>query len=389
MKRKILLILVSIMFLLPHNVYAGSENSISWNEAVVKLDMHDNTLLDMARTEDQAKKQYDIAVKDSLTIETDGILIEFMDRKKFIQFDSYTQMLLTQQKELSPENMKLSWEAARTGRTVTRNSMIIGLRGLYLGLYSTDAGNKLEQRKIELAERIYQQEKIRHQRGLISDLDFIEAEYNLIKAKSARVASQRNYENALRSFNTYIGMDADITYDEISNDEEYSETRLKQPQYYVNRALSTRRDIVNVVKQISLFNKKKEIIERFPFSLKTKSVQQEYDDLIRNLEVQTLQLDLSKLEIEKEVRSAYVEVVAAGKNVVNMKKVLELQNKNLEKTDKHYEAGLISKNVLDQVQISYVDLENKYRALLFDYNTKLMKLEYAAGVGLSYEEGMI
>lgn len=387
MKRKILSIVVLILFLLSYNVCADQEDSISWNKAVVKLDKNNNTLISMIDSENQSKKQYDDAVKKSEKIETDGILIEIMGYTKFIKFNTYTQMLLTQQKELLPEQMKLSWEINRSSRAITRNSMIIGLRGLYLGLYSADSNIKLEQKKYELAEKIYQQQKIKYQRELISDLEYAEAEYNLSVAESALVASQRNYENMLRSFNTYIGLEPNTAYDEVIFDEEYNDTRLKEPDYYVKRAFETRLDIFSAEKMLSLDEHKKAIFDRFPYSMNTESVKRDYEDLVLDIETRQMQLESLKLEVEKGIRSAYVEVVAAGKNVVSMKKKLELQADSLKNTNELYKAGLISKNVLDQAEISYIVFENSYRSVLFDYNTRQIKLEYASGLGPAYQEG--
>lgn len=385
MRKKVLFIFILILFLLSSNVYAESVNSIYWNKSVVHLDMHNNTLFSQIKSENVARRQYESALADAQTIDPNGISVSFMGKEKYFRFDSYTQMLLTQQKEFVPEQMRFSWEMARDNRAITRNAMVIGLRGLYFGLYSADSNCRLEKMKFELAEEIYRQEQIKFERGLISELELAQADYNFTKAKKSYEASVRNVENMLRNYNSYIGLDIDTDYDEILFNEKYNDTRLKQQDYYVNRALDSRLDITSAKKQLSLMEKRKDIIDRYPSSLGMMHVRQEYDLLITDIESQKLQLEATKMKVEKEIKSAYVDVTTAEKNVTRLGKMLELQNNNFENVTEYYRKGLVSKNTLDQTRINYIELENNYKAVLFDYNTRLMKLEYASDIGPAYE----
>lgn len=387
MKKAIFSIIISIILLLSSSSFASSEGDIYWNLAAVRMEQNNNTLLNMIGSEHIAKRQYDEAVENAKDINPDGMLITLFGEKHYIKFEQQTQMYLTLQKELNPEQMKLSWEMEKAKGTITRNSMVVGLRNLYFGLYNADNNRKLARKKYELAQNIYKQDKIRQERGLISDVDFSASEHNLLKAKMAVDASERNYENMLRSFNSYIGVALDTKYNRIIYDEQFNEARLKPCEEYVKNALGIRLEITGVEKQLSLLERQKNIMDMYPKMLSIPTIREDYDDILLQIDILSLDLESARLNTAKEIEEAYVEVDGAKKNVINMKNMLDIQRNSLDNIEKRYQSGMVSKNMLDQAQISYDEMENNYEALLFDYNTKLMKLEYAAGVGPGYQEG--
>lgn len=384
MKKTVSLTIIISILLFSFQSLAESNTSLYWNRAKTLLDLNNNTLKNLTASEKTAKDNYNNAADKAMGINTVSTTVKVMGMDMTIHYEPYVSMLLTQQKELLPEQMKLTWEMTRDSGNVTRNALIIGLRGLYLGLYSADNEYKLKLKKLELAQTINKQDEIKLQNGMISDIDKAESDYNLLKAQKDADAAQRSYDNMLRSFNSFLGISLDTKYDEIVYEEQYNPSVLKPLNYYVDKGVASRLDVIGANKQLALLEKKKEIMDRFPLSLNTVSARKDYDNLPRDIESQQLKLDKAKLDVEKEIKDAYVEVSIAGKNVENMKKTLDLQKKTLESTKKKFQAGFLPKTMLDQLQIGVEELENGYKAMIFDYNTKLMKLENAAGLGPAY-----
>lgn len=384
MKKTVSLAIIISILLFSFQSLAESNTSLFWNRATALLDVNNNTLKNMAASEKNAKGNYNDAADKAMGINTVSTTATYMGMEMTIHYEPYVSMLLTQQKELLPEQMKLTWEMTRDSRTVTRNSLLIGLRGLYLGLYSADNDYKLKLEKLQLAQNINNQDKVKLQNGMISDIDKAESDYNLLKAQKDADAAKRSYDNMLRSFDSFLGISLDTKFDEIIYEEQYSPSALKQLDYYVDKGLAGRLDISGVEKQRTLLEKKKEIMDRFPLSLNTVSARKDYDNLQRDIESQKLKIEKAKLDVEKGIKDAYVEVSIAGKKVEDLKRTLDLQENTLESTKKKFQAGFISKTMLDQLEIGVEELENGYKAMVFDYNTKLMKLENAAGLGPAY-----
>lgn len=384
LKKLLSAVMILILLFLNTDVFAEDINILFMEKALSNLENKNNTLLNMAESEKTAKKQYESAVNSSEGIDTEGISVEFFGKEMYIHFNTNTKMLLTMQKELYPAQMKLSWEMTRDSRKVTLNSMKIGLRGLYLGVYTADNDCKLKQKKNELAQTIYNQSKIKYERGMITSIELSQSEYDSLKAKAAYDAAKRNYENILRSLNSFIGVKLDTAYDQIIYEEIFDETKLKDFDYYTEKALSYRLEVVSALRQISLMEQRKGIYEKYPYTIKLPENKKDYEAMLLELEKQKLMLEKEKIEIEKEIKEAYIEVSVSESNITGLKKVLDLQKNNLENMKSKYEKGLIPKTLLDQIQIGYDETDNGYKAALFDHNTKLMKLEYAAGIGPAY-----
>lgn len=389
MRKYILLIGLIVALILPSQTFAANEdsnnkNDLTWNKAVIYLGRYNNTLLNISEAVDKAKRQYDLAVENAEDIETEGVTVEIMGEEKFIEYDYYTKMMLTQQKELMPEQMKLSWEMNRDSWNATRNSMIIGLRSYYLGLYNAYSTKEIKQRSYDLAKSIYNQNKIKFDKGMITDIDLAGSEYDLHKAKAEADAAKRSYENILRSFNAYIGTSLNDQYSDIVYDEVYDAKRLKELDYYLERAQASRYDFISISKQLLLMEKKKSIMDKYPLSLNTIDARKDYNSNLVEIDKVKQQLEVKKLDLEMEIKDSYIEASSAGKNVVNMKKILDMQKSSLDKTKKMYDMGMVSRTVMDQAQLGYDEFEINYNAILFDYNTKLMKLEYQSGTGLAF-----
>ncbi len=389
MKKNILLIVLLVALIIPSQSYAtddntGNKNDLSWNKAVIYLGRYNNTLLNISETVDKAKRQYELAVENAEDIETEGVTVEIMGKEMFIEYDYYTKMMMTQQKELMPEQMKLSWEMNRDSWNATRNSMIIGLRSYYLGLYNAHSTNEIKQRSYDHAKSIYNQSKIKFEKGMITDIDLAGSEYDLLKAKAESDAAKRSYENMLRSLNSYLGTSLNVQYSDITYDEIYDAKRLKDLDYYLERAQVNRFDFASISKQLVLMEKKKSIMDKYPLSLNTVDARKDYNNNLAEIEKAKQQLEIKKLDLEMEIKDSYIEASSAGKNVINMKKILDIQKSSLEKTKRMYDMGMVSKTVIDKAQLGYDEFENNYNAVLFDYNTKLMKLEFQSRTGLAF-----
>jgi len=385
--KKILAAFLVIMYLFSSHAQAADKNILDWQKAIGYLDQYNNTLLNMNENTATARKQYSYALMNAESIDVKGMTITVMGREMYIDFDDRMEMAMVQRKELYPEQVKLNWEMSDDIYRITRNRMITGLRGMFLSLYSSSKNQDIKMRRYELQKQIHEQNKLKFEKGMISKTDLEESEYNLLAAKAASDSSKRNLENAMRNFNNYVGIDPDIVFEKIVLNEKYEEKRLRNLDYYLERAVTQRHDVILKKKQLALLELKKDIMERFPMNMNVVSIREEYEDLMNEIgELQT-RIEIERLNIEKDLKEAYLQTIDTGRKVMEMKKKMDLQRNSLEKTYEMYEKGLIPKTTVDQMQLGYEELELSYLSILFDYNTKLMRLENAAGLGPAYQEG--
>jgi outer membrane protein TolC len=384
MKRLAVTIIAAAILLTPLNALAETDMVLTLGRAEAFMNVNSVVLKKLARAERDAYRQYDSYIKEAEGIDTQGFTYSFGGRDYYIDYDLETKTMMTKMKELVPEQMKFAWESARDNRAITGNSLKISLRSVYFGLYSARAEFLLKQKHLELAADMNSQDKIKLERGLISALEMQESEYNLLKARKDADIARRNYDNMARNFNQFTGLPADMRFGEIMFEEKPVRTELEPVDYYVEQALSNRYDIKSIEKQIALKENEKSIIESNHFYKISTTAQDEHKRLLIDLEQLGLDLEGMRLSVALEIKNAYVDIVNTGKSVENLKKTLELQRSSFAKTQARYNAGQVSGNILKQAEIGLLQVENAYKAALFDYNTKIMRFDYATGVGPGY-----
>ena len=196
-----------------------------------------------------------------------------------IAFDDTTQMFMTQQKELFPEQMRYYWNMTQDSKRRTSNSLTISLRNMYLGLYSAHNDVRIKELKYEVAENLHNQNQLKLEKGMITEIEALESEYALEKARAELAAARRNRENILRSFNLFLCMDIHTDYDDIRLESQLY-TIFRDYDYYLGRALVNRAEIKQAEKQLALLEQKKRIMDRFPLSMNTVSVRKDYNNLL-------------------------------------------------------------------------------------------------------------
>lgn len=368
----------------PAGAAAVKEGPLSYDRAVALMRLNSVTLKKLERSESNALRQYRSNAENAKDIDVNGTTVKFGDQEVYIHFDPETKLAMTKVKELYPEQMKFSWEAARDNRVITANNLNTALRGVFFGVYSAQAELRLKQKQLALAADINKQDRLKLENGTISPIDLQESDYNLLRAQKGADAAKRNYENAVRSFNQFVGLPSGTRFTEIIYEDVLNQIEWKPVDYYIREALANRLDIVSIRKQIALNELNKRIIKSFYIYKVSSSDHDEYERLLNDLEQLGLDLESMELSIINEIKNAYVDVINTGRNVDNMNNSLKLQRSRYADMQARYEAGMISKNTLTQAELGLIQLENGYRAALFDYNTKIIRFNNAAGIGPGY-----
>lgn len=386
MKRLISIIIASVllMVLLPSQVIAEEKGSLSYERAVALMNLKNGTIKRLQRAENKALKEYMSNAEEAKRIDTQGFTINFGGEDYFISYDPETKVFMTKMKELFPEQMKFSWEATRDNRIVTTNTFKTTLRGIFFVVYNSQADLQLKQKQFELAKEVNRQDQIRLKNGMITVIDMQESEFELLQAQKGLDAAQRNFENAIREFNQFTGLKAELQYTEIKFEEKLAHPKWQPVDYYIEQALSNRFDMVSIRKQISLKEQERKIIEAsYVYKIST-TAQDEHERLLNDLEQLNLDLESARLTIMDEINGAYIDVIKAGKSVDNMNNTLKLQRSSFAKMQSRYKAGVISKNILAQAEIGLMQVENGYKATLYDYNSRILRFNNATGIGPGY-----
>jgi len=361
-------------------VFAEDSDKLTFDSAKTAMLSFNKALKDVNNSERQAYIQFKTVSEHANSINSEGVKIG----DYLYAFDDYTKMIMTKQKELLPEQMKNAWDSAQNNIEITQNKLTVSLRDLFLSLSNTYNDVKIKQQKFDNAEKIWEINKGKFAKGMLSGEDAEQSDYDYSKAKVELSAALRNKENSLRSFNSFLGVQTDKAYTDIEYKETVNDTKLSTVDFYVNRALENRQEIKSIQKDIELNQHQISILEKNQVYLIYAAANKEHSDVLFNIETLKTKLSNSKYVIEKEIKNAYIDVAKQTGNIKSSKNILDTQKRNLQKVTTQFQKGLITSATVEQLQISINEAENAYESAIFSYNTKIMKLLNASGLGPAY-----
>jgi len=382
--KKIISAIIIVSMLIVSQVYAANDSRLSYDAANEAMLENSRAVLKQKLTERKAFYQYSGIVQRTRGIETEMSIIDTPMGKYYYIYPPNIQVLLTKQAQLLPLQMRYYWKMADNSRLVTEKALSLGLRDLYLGFLKADMDYQLSLKKLKLQEKKYNAAKLKAESGLISGIEFEEAEYDYLKAEKDVEKCKRNRENMQRSINSFIGVPIDTAYDKVLYSELTRNLTLNPVEYYIEAALENRLEIANITEQIKIKEQHLEILGKSRAKEIYPDIRKEHEDTSLEMESLQVQLDKAKYEVENNIKSAYIDVIKERDNMDSLLATLNMQKRSYEKLKAQYEQGLISETVLLEMELAIEELQNGFNLTVYNYNTKKMKLEEAAGLGPAY-----
>lgn len=366
------------------DIKVKEKSIMSYDIAKDMLIENNSTLKEKQLQERRTFYGYSNTVQTSRGINTEGRNVNMFGMDFFISYPDDVQMLLTMQKEFMPFVQRFGWQMSLKEKELTENALILALRDLYLGLYSTSKNCDILEKKLELENKKYNANKIRFENGLISEIESEESQYQFLKAQKNLESAKRDFENMRRNFNSFLGVPIDTEYDELLFEELKRDVRIQPLEYYLEKALENRLEVIVLEGQIEMTELQISIYEKNRVNETYTNVQKDYNEALRQLENLKAQLEQTKIDIENEIKSAYIEIKKEGYNLQSLNDTLNMQEKNYQRLQNQFEQGFIAKLIIDEVKMGLEELKNGIDLAMYVYNTKIMKLEEAAGLGPAF-----
>lgn len=300
------------------------------------------------------------------------------------RYSAYYKVLLIKQRNLVPRQVERELERAMDNRAIAEKNLISGLRSIYGELMNADMRLKLMQDKLELAKARFEADRKRLEQGLVSELEFEEAEYNLMRAQKDADAAIRHRENACRNLNQYIGEPVNRIYDDILPINGIYYEKLEPLDNYLNRALAKRYEISGIEKDIELKRLEISILETENANKLYNEIRLQHEDALRHLKELEINLEKAKLDIENEIKDAYIDIEMQKSRIEDIKASLLMQHSNLGRMEALLDAGMGTQSTIDEAQAAIRELNGHLRMAIYWYNAKMMKLGDAAGIGPAY-----
>ncbi len=383
MKKIKIILIVVLIIAATTQVTAKQTDTISFNSIKDILYANSSALKKI----DIGKKQLDLEYKNAQNdSKRAGNTLDSLKENSYTKkmINANLRSIFAIQMELMPKVMENEVYKLDKKEEVTKRTLEISLREIYAGClnYYNDSNIKTEKLKIE--NRKYSQNKLKYENGLISNIDLKESEYNLNKAKTELEVSKRNFTNMIRNFSSFLGVEVGEDFSKYIVKEDQNNIAITGIDTYIKYALEENADTKAIEKDIEVKKLSIDIDEREDSFNSSITRQKSYRDTQRVLEKLNVQLENKKYEVETNIKQAYIEVMKERDNIETLNKNISILETKLSKYTAQYEQGFLTKTIIDDVSIGLTELKNTLNVATFSYNTKVLKLYYAAGIGPLY-----
>lgn len=344
----------------PQSQANSNFDSVLNRQKAVGLIIENSTAMwDASENLDFAWDDYQEQVKSSAAIDTQktSFYNPWTEQDENIYYDSITQMQLLLMKEFMPEQMKYVWEVRQKALTVTKNAMANTADSLFIGLYSTYQNKILAQKSLELANRVFEREQIRFEKGLITEMDLEEARLEVETQEIAIRKADRDYENINRQFNSLAGLPLDYHFDLVGTPHVPSNKMAISEEDAVKRALENRMEIWDIQRQLALVVRRMDVYRHknvYTFHPQTK---EDYQKALDQMEDLKNQLSEKEYSIEKEIRLAYQELKISYQDLELASLNLKKMKNQLKMVKNQYDSGLVPVSAVEQLEHAVNQLE--------------------------------
>ncbi len=388
-KRTVALVMIAInaiLAMIPQSRAEDSGGILNRQAAIAQVQQHSTDLWNLRENLRFTNKAWKDQLINANNIDTEKMKFHnpYTDEEDTYYYDFPVQIQLRLAKEYYPEMMHFEAEKLEKTIVVVENQLANVTDNLYSGLYGTYRNKLLSQKSLEQAQKVLAREETRYNNGLITALDLEGARLEVETYEQAIVKADRDFENMHRQFNQMAGLKMDFRYDMIGTPFVTTNRVTISEDQAVDDALTNRKEIWEINRQIQLVNMRLEIYQHKNVHLTDPQTKEDYADALTELEDLELQLSEQKRAIEKEIRNAYQDLQICYLDLEITRFELLKQKNQLETVENQYKAGLIPIVYVEQLQNAINQLETAENMNLITTLIKKDQFSRAISIGPGY-----
>ncbi len=250
----------------------------------------------------------------------------------------------------------------------------ISYREMLQGLYDrTEQAVSMDRAAAEKS-RAFANAVDNYKAGIISKMDFLQAEYDEKSALNIKLKADREFDRSLRAFNLSLGRPIDSECPEIIFTEEpgtYGDL-----DGYIDTALSYSPDIISLKQQMQNLETEKTHLDNFKLPIALDYVREYLETLQINLDLARLRLEDAIAVKEEWVKREY-ESLQTEPDKLNLAAMDKKLNLEIYETNKRLNSlGYLSNEELVKYRENYEKAVTTYSVKIYEYNTKIKQFEY-------------
>ncbi|MGI6037832.1 MAG: TolC family protein [Limnochordia bacterium] len=266
------------------------------------------------------------------------------------------------------------WRIAQRNRELAQGELAMEVETAYYRVLRSEMALDLAQRSLKQAQTQLASTQVRHEQGMLSDVDLLAAQSQVAVAELEVNRAQADYDTARMAFNRLLGRDLDAPFqlvDEFTY--EPVEVHLEEA---IEHALANRLELARARDVLKLREQELAVSDHeFTPPLTIAKAR---------LALERAQLELAEREVDirMEVSQNYHQLREAEARVPIQQKNLARAQESLRITEARYEVGVITSAELIDAQRAAFQGEVALIQAVFDYNTALARFYRSAGYPL-------
>lgn len=372
--RKLIGLILTILMLLGTGVLAES-NILTLEDALNQAVANSKQLKIDDLSIQNAQKVYDQAQKDS-----DKIYMTTVENAKWFVPDANKDKgyVSTQRKakDLTPTQRKYDWNAAIKNKVLDEASIKLNIYNIYYALIKAQDDTKIKSDIADITGRELKSIEVKYRKGLVSKNDYKLAQIAKKNADIQLKLAQRVQKRLITKFYKQMSDGYKPDVKDLVKNLDYKDLSDVNVEDGIKKALDNRLEVYTASEAVTLKELEFDIIDQY-----YDEGDIEYKDILNSLEDSKLSLDTTKMDIEFEIRTAYI-------NLQNILDTIEINKEEVKKSEISYSVIKTKKNIgmatvleVDEVKLSLNKANKTLNDSIIDYIIARYQFEVVQGIG--------
>lgn len=276
---------------------------------------------------------------------------------------------------VTKRSAQLGVDIAKWNKDIKINQIKYDVEKAYYDLQQIKNQYDIAKEGLNLARTIYDQSKVMFDVGTISEQQLLASEVSLAQAESGLEEARKYYELQKMSFNNTLGLD-------LTTDIELTSQLTYEPHDYIK----VEEGVKEALEKNAGLKVVKENYELSKLSLEATKIKYtpntfRYKEKELGIQEAAKSLDTVKIGVEMGVRSAYLSLDTAEKQIKTYQKASDKAKKSYDISQLRYKVGEGTLNDVTKARIDYMNAKKELNNKIHAYNLALLDYRYSKGLG--------
>ncbi len=241
----------------------------------------------------------------------------------------------------------------------------------------------LQEELLKVKEETFKNNSEEYKQGLISKIEFENAELEYTKQVKEVDKFKRQVDNAILALMSQSGIDVDkeLSIVDVISGQQF--VFFDKAEEYYNIAIDSNPSIQNKIMDVNLLNKEYELMLKY---LDQDDYQTDQVEVEKKLAKETMDFERLKDELRANINMSLDHIQLLKIKVEESKLNSEVSQNTSNKITAMYDQGLVKASDLDQAKIGYVNAKIAELDAQRDYERSLVKFDALINKGVAYEQ---